>query len=332
MIRRVEHLQVIHVRRRDDPTASQTCDQRSHDLARDDGVFVIPVHGAQAMVAIRDDDPSAGLVADEQNRREPMPALNLLAILLNVRIADAEEGQRGCAKDVLRLELRDPRAAQLGHGLRGCTGLDGQAQKRLGRVVIVRLRLREPPDRAVLVRHGASIREAYHGLIDNHPMQTHDAAPALARLFTELISGTSGRGGFVLNTGDIGLLRSLDHVSAADASRSVNGGATIAAHVQHLRYGLSLMNRWAAEGGNPFADAAWDEAWKTSVVDASEWAAIRSGLADEAHQWLRMLASPRTADETEFAGMVSSIAHLAYHVGAIRQINKESRGPREGTF
>ena len=26
------------------------------------------------------------------------------------------------------------------------------------------------------------------------------------------------------------------------------------------------------------------------------------------------------------------IAHLAYHLGAIRQINKESRGPKEGTF
>jgi hypothetical protein len=30
--------------------------------------------------------------------------------------------------------------------------------------------------------------------------------------------------------------------------------------------------------------------------------------------------------------MISSIAHLAYHLGAIRQINKDARGPREGTF
>ena len=94
-------------------------------------------------------------------------------------------------------------------------------------------------------------------------------SPALTRLFSELVDGTSSRtGGFVLNTGDVGLLRSLDKLSAADASRSVNDGATIAAHAQHVRYGLSLMNRWATEGGNPFADATWDEAWKTSVVDA----------------------------------------------------------------
>jgi hypothetical protein len=34
----------------------------------------------------------------------------------------------------------------------------------------------------------------------------------------------------------------------------------------------------------------------------------------------------------EFMGIVASIAHLAYHLGAIRQINKNTRGPTEGTF
>jgi hypothetical protein len=30
--------------------------------------------------------------------------------------------------------------------------------------------------------------------------------------------------------------------------------------------------------------------------------------------------------------MIASIAHVAYHLGAIRQISKDARGPREGTF
>src|SRR6476646_1732800 len=108
-------------------------------------------------------------------------------------------------------------------------------------------------------------------------MRTLEIAPSLARLFSELVNGVSGTGGAsVLNTGDIGLLRSLDRLPAGDASRAVNGGATIAAHAQHLRYGLSLMNRWAAEGGNPFADATWDAAWKTSAVDAAAWQEIRT--------------------------------------------------------
>src|SRR6185436_15898175 len=125
-------------------------------------------------------------------------------------------------------------------------------------------------------------------------MQTKDASPSLSRLFSELVAGVVRPGAaFVLNTGDIGLLGSLDKLSAADASRSANGGATIAAHAQHVRFGLSLMNRWANEGGNPFADAKWDEAWKTSDVDTAGWEQIRNGLREEAHRWLQTLGSPR---------------------------------------
>lgn len=136
----------------------------------------------------------------------------------------------------------------------------------------------------------------------------------------------------MLNSGDVGLLRSLDALSAADASRSVNDGATIAAHAQHLRYGLSLMNQWAHEGGNPFANARWDEAWATSTVNEQAWQEIRNGLAHEAHGWLTMLNAPRDVTDIELSGMIASIAHLAYHLGAIRQIDKNARGPKNGTF
>ena len=127
-------------------------------------------------------------------------------------------------------------------------------------------------------------------------------------------------------------MRSLDKVPAADASRAVNGGATIAAHAQHLRYGLSLMNRWATEGGNPFADAKWDEAWKVSDVNEPQWEEIRRGLLDESHRWLNTLGSPRELTVTELTGMIASIAHVAYHLGAVRQIAQRARGPKEGTF
>jgi hypothetical protein len=164
-------------------------------------------------------------------------------------------------------------------------------------------------------------------------MLTTSIAHTLTRLFSELVGGAhEPNGAFMLNSGDIGLLRSLDALSPAAASRSVNGGATIAAHAQHLRYGLSLMNRWAAEGGNPFADAKWDEAWKTTGVDGNEWEQIRAGLRNEAQRWTQALGSSREVGEVDLAGMIASIAHLAYHLGAIRQIDRDLRGPKEGTF
>ena len=164
-------------------------------------------------------------------------------------------------------------------------------------------------------------------------MKTNDISASLATLFSELVLGANrGGGAFILNSGDAGLLRSLDKLSAADASSSVHGGATIAAHAQHVRYGLSLMNRWATEGGNPFADAKWDEAWTTSRVNDSEWSEIRAGLRDEAQRWLGILGTGRDVSTVDLSGMIGSIAHLAYHLGAIRQIASSARGPKEGTF
>ena len=164
-------------------------------------------------------------------------------------------------------------------------------------------------------------------------MQTTELAPSLHRLFSELVDGLTGRpGGYILNTGDEGLLRSLDKLSAAEASRNVNDGATIAAHTQHLRYGLSLMTEWATHGGDPFANAKWDEAWKITAVDEPRWQEIRDGLRGETQQWLQILKTPREATGIELTGLISSVGHFAYHMGAIRQIHKSTRGPKEGTF
>lgn len=166
------------------------------------------------------------------------------------------------------------------------------------------------------------------GKTDKHNWHTPNA-----RLFAELTHGAEKDGqAFILNGGDVGLIRSLDRLSAGEASQSANGGATIAAHAQHVRYGLSLMNQWAREGGNPFASARWDEAWKTSRVDDAQWSEIRAGLTAEIERWLTSLDSREAADALDATTMVSSIAHLAYHLGAIRQISKTTRGPKEGTF
>lgn len=164
-------------------------------------------------------------------------------------------------------------------------------------------------------------------------MLTQDLSQCLATLFAELVNGVSeGDDAFVLNSGDAGLLRSLDHLTAEEASRSVHGGATVAAHAQHVRYGLSLMNRWASQGGNPFANARWDEAWKIRAVDDAHWTEIRTGLNGEAANWLKTLGTARTVGAIDLTGMAGSIAHLAYHLGAIRQIAASTRGPKDGTF
>jgi hypothetical protein len=160
-------------------------------------------------------------------------------------------------------------------------------------------------------------------------MRTDELTKTLETLFSELMHGVSGQGGFMLNAGDRGLQRSLERLSAAQASALTPTGSSIAAHVDHVRYGLSLMNRWS-QGENPFADADWRASWRKTTVTDAEWEALRVQLRHEATNWLVVLRTPREVAFLELNGMLGSIAHVAYHLGAIRQINSSARGPAEG--
>jgi len=151
---------------------------------------------------------------------------------------------------------------------------------------------------------------------------------SLETLFRELLDGPDVTAAWMLNGGDAGLLRSLDKLTAAAASAApAAGGASIAAHVDHVRYGLSLMNRWRHGERDPWSTADWTESWNRSVVNDEGWVALRQALGAEARSWLETLSAPREYSEIELNGVISSVAHLAYHFGAIRQIDRTIRGP-----
>jgi hypothetical protein len=152
---------------------------------------------------------------------------------------------------------------------------------------------------------------------------------SLALLFSELVDGPSPDAAYMLNGGDPGLLRSLDALSAAKASSPPPaGGASIAAHVDHVRYGLELMNRWAGGDADPWSGADWTASWRRSTVSEEQWAALRERLRGETQRWRTALEAPRAMSALELNGVIASIAHLAYHFGAIRQIDRSIRGPQ----
>lgn len=159
-------------------------------------------------------------------------------------------------------------------------------------------------------------------------MNTGSIASVLGTLFAELVDGAPKSGGYMLNPGDEGLLRSLDKLSASAASKPTPTGSSIAAHVDHLRYGLSLMNRWSG-GDDPFGNADWSASWRRTAVSDVEWQRLRAELRAETSRWHDAMLVPREVDSTELNGLIGSIAHLAYHFGAIRQINQLARGPAE---
>jgi hypothetical protein len=160
-------------------------------------------------------------------------------------------------------------------------------------------------------------------------MNTRDLTTVLPTLLSELVNGSPDPsvGTYMLNRGDEGLLKSLDKLSASAASMTNGGGASIAAHVEHLRFGLSLLNRWAAGEAAPWKGADWTASWRKPTVSDAEWRALRNDLRREAQAWVDALRTPRDLNEAELGWVTGSVAHLAYHVGAIRQIDRVARGP-----
>lgn len=159
-------------------------------------------------------------------------------------------------------------------------------------------------------------------------MSAEHFAQLLPTIFHELVHGSPDPrvNTYVLNQGDTGLLAALDRISAAVAS-TTHDGPSIAAHVDHLRYGLSLLNRWAGGHPPPWPDMDWTASWRRNVVSEADWKALREELRREATRWEDALREPREVTEVQAGWMSGSVSHIAYHLGAIRQIDRATRGP-----
>ena len=144
---------------------------------------------------------------------------------------------------------------------------------------------------------------------------------ALSNMLTEIFDGPPGQEAYVLNPGDPGLLRQLDTLDAGAASaRPMPGKTTIAAHVDHILFGLSILNRWAAGDANAWAGADWNASWQRPTVTVDQWKTLRQSLRAEAEKWRKVVATRTEWDSVAASAALSTVAHTAYHFGAIRQI------------
>jgi len=129
---------------------------------------------------------------------------------------------------------------------------------------------------------------------------------AVGALLSELVHGAHAEATFVLNRSDAGLLDSLDRLSADDASHIPPGhSSSIAAHVDHLRYGIGLLNRWG-RGEDPFSDADYSVSWRTTTVSDREWTELRAELRSQLTAWAETIQRPRPLDDVELTGLVAS--------------------------
>jgi hypothetical protein len=144
---------------------------------------------------------------------------------------------------------------------------------------------------------------------------------AVIKLLSEVFDGPPGSEAYLLNPGDPGLLRQLESISATAASaRPIEGKSSIAAHVDHLHYGLSMLTRWIGGDPNPWANADWNASWQRTTVSEDQWRTLRDKLRKELETWRNALLRLTNWEDVTAAGAISTVAHTAYHLGAIRQI------------
>ncbi|MBB2482447.1 hypothetical protein H5P36_19945 [Bacillus sp. APMAM] len=94
---------------------------------------------------------------------------------------------------------------------------------------------------------------------------------------------------------------------------------TLAAHTDHVRYHMWGTNEILKNGKQPKMD--WGKSWEIHSVDEQQWNRIQEGLRNE---YLTLLESIDVIEWNEPLAneLLSSLAHSAYHLGAIRQMLK----------
>ena len=140
-----------------------------------------------------------------------------------------------------------------------------------------------------------------------------------------LEGGKPGQGtGFLDSTaadgsGNRGLFATLAGLNAAQASNPTTLGLSVAGHAAHVAYHMEASVRYARGDRGPFD---WDSSFQPNIVDEAGWKSLQTRVR-AAHDAVLQLAS-ETQDWTEdtAGGLAATLAHVTYHLGAIRQTIK----------
>lgn len=114
-----------------------------------------------------------------------------------------------------------------------------------------------------------------------------------------------------------GIRNTLRGLSAERASARPDGHPSIAAHARHMAFHLRVVAEWV-QGVRAKRD--WLASFEPQTVNDQEWTGIQQQLEDARAEFLKAmetLGPGRLAGEGAGLG---AIAHLAYHLGAIRQL------------
>ena len=140
----------------------------------------------------------------------------------------------------------------------------------------------------------------------------------VVRMLREGFEGAPGPWTYFTDTAvGAGLFSTLDMLTAAQVSRAGGpSGSTIAGHVRHIQSSVSLSAR-ELRGETVSRDRS--HTWSVTVVDDAAWTALRAEVRRAYHDLIVAVETHTVWDEDAVGVAFGAIAHVAYHLGAIRQ-------------
>lgn len=149
-----------------------------------------------------------------------------------------------------------------------------------------------------------------------------DLVPAVLLLFRECFEGRPPGNEYTwFVEGEEGIFDALESTGAETASIKPSlECASFAAHTFHIRYALRGANAYL---GGPPQEGDWESSWAKQTVNEEEWAELKRDVRYQYDFFLNYFASPpQFPDEESITGFVAQLPHMAFHLGAIRQIMK----------
>jgi hypothetical protein len=116
---------------------------------------------------------------------------------------------------------------------------------------------------------------------------------------------------------DSGILNTLKGLSAAQASEQKGTHPSIAAHVRHMTFHLRVAYEWI---GGDHGKRDWKGSFLPQTVTQEDWSRLQTQIVETKAEYLRVLRALPLDRLISEGGTIGVIAHLAYHLGAIRQL------------
>jgi len=141
-------------------------------------------------------------------------------------------------------------------------------------------------------------------------------AQVLELLRESFEGGRPGQGTQYLDH-DSGVRSTLRRISAAQASQRPDGRPSIAAHARHMNFQLRAAAEWM-QGDRSTRD--WPGSFEPQTVTPEEWAQLQEELESSRAELARVLESLSAEKLVDEGAGMGAVAHIAYHLGAIRQL------------